>query len=203
MKINTKERIWKEALSLFSMYGYEGVSVNAIANAVGIKDSSLYNHYKSKKEIFDTILVEVTMRMETARNALTIPSTSDTADTYNKISLDYLSSMCYNLFTFYIGDETVSKFRKLLTIEQYSNSDVSKLFKEIFIDSVLEYEAKLFNELIKKGHFKKSNPDIMALQFYSPLFLLLFKYDSTTVDLDSLKELINNHVIAFAQRYVK
>ncbi len=203
MKKNTKERIWKEALSLFSMYGYEGVSVKAIANAVGIKDSSLYNHYKSKQEIFDTILVEVTKRIETARNALTIPNTPDMADAYEKISLDTLSSMCYNLFMFYIGDETVSKFRKMLTIEQYSNSEVSKLFKEIFIDSVLEYEAKLFSELIKKGHFKNGDPYIMALQFYSPLFLLLFKYDSATQDLDSLNELINNHIITFAQRYVK
>lgn len=40
--MNTKERIVKEALTLFSKHGYQGTSVKNIADAVGIKDSSLY-----------------------------------------------------------------------------------------------------------------------------------------------------------------
>lgn len=202
-KNKTKERIWKEALTLFSKYGYEGVSVKAIASAVGIKDSSLYNHYKSKQEIFDTILLEATRQIEKAKNELTIPDTSDMADKYEVISLEVLSSMCYDLFDFYLKDDIVSKFRKMLTIEQYSSSNVSKLFNEIFIDSVLDYEAKLFSELIKKGHFIEGEPKIMALHFYSPLFLLLFKFDADLKESANVKKMINAHVRAFAQRYVK
>ena len=62
--MTTKEKIIDEALTLFSTKGYQGTSVKNIADAVGIKDSSLYKHYKSKKEIFDTIVLEMSMRME-------------------------------------------------------------------------------------------------------------------------------------------
>ena len=51
--MTTKEKITKEALTLFAEKGYKGTSVKNIADAVGIKDASLYNHFKSKQEIFD------------------------------------------------------------------------------------------------------------------------------------------------------
>lgn len=201
MKGNTKERIWKEALTLFSQYGYEGVSVKQISNAVGIKDSSLYNHYKSKQDIFDTILLEVTKRIEEARNKLTITDTHEMADEYQKMELITLSTMCYNLFSFYLKDELVCKFRKMLTIEQYANSNVGRLFKEIFIDNVLNFETKLFAKFIENGFFKNIDPYIMALHFYSPLFLLLFKCDSDEKSMIDIKELIDKHVQSFADCY--
>ena len=52
----TKQRILTEAVKLFSKEGYEAVSVDQIAKAVGIKAPSLYKHYKSKHDIFDSIL---------------------------------------------------------------------------------------------------------------------------------------------------
>ena len=52
----TKQRILTEAVKLFSKEGYEAVSVDQIAKAVGIKAPSLYKHYKSKRDIFDSIL---------------------------------------------------------------------------------------------------------------------------------------------------
>ena len=51
-----------EALNLFSVKGYDPVSVRDIAYAVGIKESSLYNHFKNKQDIFDSILREYTGR---------------------------------------------------------------------------------------------------------------------------------------------
>ena len=44
---NTKERILAEAVRLFAERGYEPVSVEMIAAAVGIKAPSLYKHYRS------------------------------------------------------------------------------------------------------------------------------------------------------------
>ena len=52
----TKERILAEAVKLFAKEGYEAVSVDEIAKAVGIKAPSLYKHYKNKRAIFDSIL---------------------------------------------------------------------------------------------------------------------------------------------------
>ena len=47
--MNNKEKIFHVSIDLFSKYGYDGVSVRKIASEVGIKESSIYNHYKSKE----------------------------------------------------------------------------------------------------------------------------------------------------------
>ena len=54
--MNTKEKIMHIALDLFSVRGFSAVSVHEIAKEVGIKAPSLYKHYKSKQDIFDTIV---------------------------------------------------------------------------------------------------------------------------------------------------
>ena len=54
--MTTKEKILDTALELFSQRGYNGVSVRDIARAVGIRESSIYNHFESKKAIFDGIV---------------------------------------------------------------------------------------------------------------------------------------------------
>ena len=62
--MSTKDKIRHEALKLFSTQGYDAVSVRDIARAVGVKESSLYNHFKNKQDIFDDILREYAQRTE-------------------------------------------------------------------------------------------------------------------------------------------
>ena len=50
------------ALHLFAKDGYEAVSVSAIAGELGMTKGALYKHYRSKRDIFDSILA----RMERA-----------------------------------------------------------------------------------------------------------------------------------------
>ena len=54
--MTTKEKILDTALELFSRHGYDGASVRDIARAVGIRESSLYNHFPSKRALFDGIV---------------------------------------------------------------------------------------------------------------------------------------------------
>jgi AcrR family transcriptional regulator len=51
----TKEEIFNNSIKLFTQSGYENVSMNDIADAVGIRQSAVYNHFKNKYEILDTI----------------------------------------------------------------------------------------------------------------------------------------------------
>ena len=52
--MTTKEKITETALDLFSQRGYDGVSVRDIARAVGIRESSIYNHFQGKRAVFET-----------------------------------------------------------------------------------------------------------------------------------------------------
>lgn len=47
-KVNTKEQILAVALDLFSIRGYEAISISQIADAVGLQKASLYSHFASK-----------------------------------------------------------------------------------------------------------------------------------------------------------
>jgi len=53
--VGTKKRIFDNAIRLFTSKGYENVSMQDIAEAAGIRQSAVYNHFKSKQEILDTI----------------------------------------------------------------------------------------------------------------------------------------------------
>ena len=53
---NTKEKILQISIEKISKKGYDNVSIRSIAQDVGIKESSIYNHYKNKEDILDKIL---------------------------------------------------------------------------------------------------------------------------------------------------
>lgn len=55
----TAERIRDTALTLFARQGYEATSLAQLANAVGIRKPSLYNHIDSKQALFMTLVEAV------------------------------------------------------------------------------------------------------------------------------------------------
>jgi len=54
----TRERILAEALDLFAQSGYGGASMRELARRVGIRESSLYNHFAGKAAILEAIVSE-------------------------------------------------------------------------------------------------------------------------------------------------
>lgn len=52
----TREKILYAAISLFAKNGYSSTSIRNIAKEVGIKASSIYNHFPSKEAIMDSII---------------------------------------------------------------------------------------------------------------------------------------------------
>ena len=58
---STRERIREAALELFGEKGYDGASMNELAERVGLAKPSLYNYYRSKEDLL-LDLVEEGMR---------------------------------------------------------------------------------------------------------------------------------------------
>jgi len=56
---NSRERIHLSALKLFSRYGYDGVSLQMIADDVGLHKSSLFHHYTGKLELMREAVLAV------------------------------------------------------------------------------------------------------------------------------------------------
>ncbi len=70
--ISRKEEIKKAAARLFRKRGFKATSMRDIAEAVGIKAASIYNHIKSKQELLSDLLMEIatifTKEMKTIQN---------------------------------------------------------------------------------------------------------------------------------------
>ena len=61
MAKGTKERILTAALEMFSQNGYAGTNIRELTASLGLVKSSLYRHFESKEEIWNTLLDEMTV----------------------------------------------------------------------------------------------------------------------------------------------
>ena len=203
--MNTKKRILDEALTLFSENGYGNVYVAQIAEAVGIKAPSLYKHYKSKQDIFNAILDEMKKSYDKQASKLNISgedAVSD-AEVYSDIGEDELVRMATGLFLYFLHDEYAQKFRKMLTIEQFRDSELAHLLTKEYADDPLSYQSAMFSMLCEKGVLRKYDPDVMALHFYAPIYFLLTVCDREPQRETESTELLKRHIRQFSRIYGK
>ena len=100
-------------------------------------------------------------------------------------------------------DPYASQFRKILSIEKYKNEEIDRIYREVYIDTAISYQARLFEEMIKQGFMRQASPEVMALQFFSPIFLLLNKYDGIAEKEKEAKEILGKHIEQFDMIYRK
>lgn len=177
--MNTKERIIEEALTLFSQKGYQGTSVKEIAFAVGIKDSSLYKHYRSKQDIFDTIVHTMEQKIQDMSNAFGIPDEdhfSDVISYYNTFSKEDLVSLSKKVFLFYLKDPFLARFRKTATMEQYTQPMIYQVYYTLFFEKSIQYLSMLFQAMIDSSYFIPIHAQIIAMNFFH---LSSFYYKNT------------------------
>ena len=199
--MTTKQRILDEALSLFAIKGYSAVYVGDIADAVGIKTPSLYKHYKSKQDIFNTCVEVFSERMKKVRNDIHLPETQEAESFYQTVSVENLVDLTITLFLFNLQDNVAAKFRKMLMIERYHNPELNKLYEDIFINGAVEQEEKIFAALINAGVIKKEDPHTIALRFYTPIYFLWQKYDMRPDEIEKAKEELAEMVREFCNTY--
>lgn len=202
-KPNTKEKILLSALELFSTKGYEGTSVRDLARAVGIRESSLYKHFKNKQAIFDAILEYMESYHNEKMKEMAIPlgKIEEVAGEYSAFSLDHLYQISSALFLMSFKDKVEIQFRRMLTIEQFSNPEIKKSYKKYFISDILNYQTTLFSKMIQQGRFIDCDPKVLALQFYSPIYTLLALYEGQLDKEEEALSILKEHISQFEKSY--
>ena len=199
--MTTKQKILNEALTLFAEKGYSAVYVGEIADAVGIKTPSLYKHYKSKQDIFNSCVEVFAERMENIRNNMQLPGSKTASFSYETIAEEHLIEVANALFMFYLQDNVAAKFRKMLLIERYHNPEINRLFEDFFIIRAIDHEKEIFSKLIDAKVIKGENPHIIALRFYTPIFYLRQKYDMRPNEIEEAKHELTLVVQEFCKTY--
>ena len=197
--MDTKQRILDEALTLFSEKGYANVFVGDIADAVGIKAPSLYKHYKSKKAIFDAIIDLMNQRFAEQAKAMQISGTDAAMDAsiYKSLSEDQLLKLGREFFLYYLHDDYNRKFRKMLTLEQFHDSELAKVYSKLYVDDPLSYQGMLFGFMVTSGILKTDNVQIMTLHFYAPIYYLLTICDREPDREPEMLKLLDEHIKQF------
>jgi AcrR family transcriptional regulator len=201
--MDTKQRILDEALTLFSERGYANVFVGDIADRVGIKAPSLYKHYKSKKAIFDAIIDEMNRRFAEQAKAMQINGTDAAQDAgiYENLSEDRLLKLGREFFLYYLHDDYNRKFRKMLTLEQFHDKELAKVYSKLYVDDPLSYQGMLFGFLTAAGLLRTDNVEIMTLHFYSPIYFMLTICDREPEREEEMLNKLDQHIMQFDRLY--
>jgi len=204
--MNTKEKIMMEALSLFSVKGFDAVSVRDIAQAVGIKESSLYNHYHNKQHIFDSIIAECSARSNAYFQQAHFTDESGrfgtdekTVEIYKSMTEERFTAVAAQVFEAVFTDEIGVKLRRMLTIEQYRSDRLAQIFRAFSFEDSLTYQSQLFAAMMQAGAFVQADPYVLALAFFSPIFLIFYKYDAD--QMEEARELFTRHIRHFSKTY--
>ena len=170
---NRKEEILIVALHLFARDGYEAVSVSQIAGELDMTKGALYRHYKSKRDIFDSIVKRMEQQdSEQAReNEVPEESIEKTPEEYQNISFDDFVEYSKSMFEYWTEDDFASSFRKMLTIEQFRSEGMQKLYQQYLVSGSAGYVKDLFKNM------KIKDPEENAVKFYANMFFYYNVYD--------------------------
>ena len=170
---NRKEEILIAALHLFARDGYEAVSVSQIAGELDMTKGALYRHYKSKRDIFDSIVKRMEQQdSEQAReNEVPEESIEKTPEEYQNVSFDDFVEYSKSMFEYWTEDDFASSFRKMLTIEQFRSEGMQKLYQQYLVSGSAGYVKDLFKNM------KIKDPEENAVKFYANMFFYYSLYD--------------------------
>ena len=170
---NRKEEILIVALHLFARDGYEAVSVSQIAGELDMTKGALYRHYKSKRDIFDSIVKRMEQQdSEQAReNEVPEESIEKTSEEYQNVSFDDFVEYSKSMFEYWTEDDFASSFRKMLTIEQFRSEEMQNLYQQYLVSGPAGYVKDLFKNM------KIKDPEENAVKFYANMFFYYSLYD--------------------------
>ncbi|PTV93069.1 TetR family transcriptional regulator [Halanaerobium saccharolyticum] len=187
---STREKILNESLDLFAEKGYHGTSMREIAKAVGIKGSSIYNHFSGKEEIFSELfnyLAPLNLKSEKFQNK------------FQKAELDPLGTLNYFGSIVIKEMQNQKKVKLLKMMLKENNNPVVKKRLQNRMGNNIERISVFFGRLQEQGKIESDlDPDFTANEFvgtliYYRLRFLLFELD----DFEELKKATQKHIRFF------
>lgn len=192
MAKDTKERILEAALEMFSRKGYDGTNIRELTASLGLVKSSMYRHFKSKEEIWNTLLDEMIAyygaRFGSPENLPPIPD-----------SLEGLVAMTRHMTDVTIRDEKIIMTRKLLSIEQFRDDRARDLATKHFLTGLKEMFTHIFTGMMDKGLLRKDDPEMLAFAYTAPISALIHWCDREPEKTEEAMAQIE----AFSRHFVK
>ncbi|UQZ90747.1 hypothetical protein C4J81_16650 [Deltaproteobacteria bacterium Smac51] len=138
----TKEYILIEATILFAQKGYAAVSMRELADVIGIKPASLYNHFGSKEALWEAVV-------EHAKGLYylyfrKLDETLSQADTFRAVlNIIFMEpEKMSNIFTCYAFG--------LIQAEQFRDERCAEIFNGTFLDYSINFIKRWFDRSVEQ-----------------------------------------------------
>ena len=191
MAKDTKERIMAAALDMFSQNGYAGTNIRELTASLGLVKSGLYKHFKSKEEIWNSLLDKmIAYYDERFGSPEHLPPVPD--------SLEGLTAMTMQMVDFTIHDERIVMTRKMLAIEQFRDERAKALATKHFLTGLTDMFTHVFTSMMDKGLLRRDDPRMLAFAYTAPISALIHLCDrepEKTKDAIAQVEAFSRHFI--------
>ncbi|MFW6287264.1 MAG: TetR/AcrR family transcriptional regulator [bacterium] len=190
---DTRQQIINASLDLFAAKGFSGTSMREIAEQVGIRKSSIYNHFSSKSDLIETLLDKFGPSSIFNAYREFLNHSGKIEDPY--LVLKKMGNDLYQLIT----KPEEQKFLRIL-VREHTNKMVREVLKRHLYNDKRALLIGFFEKLIKKGFIKQGDPVVYANEFTGPLIYfrmmeIILYYDGE--EFVDLKDYIDNHIDFF------
>ncbi|SFZ98604.1 Transcriptional regulator, TetR family [hydrothermal vent metagenome] len=180
----TKEKILKHSLKLFSTKGYKATTVRDIAGSIGIKQSALYNHFKNKDEILETLILDLT-----SSAIVTLFANKDASELHKEGKTLLMGiATTFKLLSFDGQNEALFK---LLMQEIFKNERIREIYNEYFYQENVKKLSGIFFAMMQENIIKSSDPLMLANEFFSPLFFYQMQVSLLKLDKKSTSSVVS------------
>ncbi|MBP3255605.1 MAG: TetR/AcrR family transcriptional regulator [Clostridia bacterium] len=194
--MSRKEEIICATLELASEYGLKSLSMNQIAEKVGIKKPSLYNHFKSK----EVLIKEMYQFLRDKSKENISFNNIDYIESKSAKELLFQSVMNYKKM---VTDERMVKFYKVIYSERSINLEATQILVDE-TNKMIEATKGLFNVLQKNKKMYFENIDIAATSFAMTIHSLIdYEFDCININKKFDKKMIQNYIEWFCNQYSK
>lgn len=196
---NTKQKILDKALYLFSLKGFDSTSMDEIAKEVGIKASSIYNHFSNKQAILESLICSISDQYtkDTQKINIHVQKPNDDLSYFENIDEEKLFEKVKQMFKYSIHNEKIFLFRKMMTIEQFRSNEYGELYTQRYVHRIVDYHAQIFKNLIDKNEIRYFDPKSLAMLYVSPILVLIGIVDrNKNTENECLKKL-REHINTF------
>lgn len=159
VKRDTREDIIDIAIDLFSERGYSGVSIRDITKRAGIRESSLYNHFKSKDELLDVIIER--FRVEFGKECFHEEKIEEQLETMEPelFFQHHIISLREKI------TPTRQKIWKIVYMEQFRDKRARDFVLKEIIGRPQAFYTKAFSVMAEKGLIKPIDPKLLADEY--------------------------------------
>lgn len=159
----TKEHILMEATLLFAQKGYAAVSMRDLAEVIGIKPASLYNHFDSKEALWEAVLEHTVDLYKLYFDQLSgVMDGAQTLEECIEIAFSELIQL-KNLFTCYAFG--------LIQTEQFRDRRAADIFNGDFLEFGIQYLKERFDKFITDKSSAPFNSSVVATLIMNSAFM--------------------------------